>query len=779
MKTDPELQVGDIAITTGFYSANDGGGASYNLLSTPANIGQYPADEWSRISLAREGLYAEIIVSDEVSICQLGAFPVTKFQKWATGHEKNTHDDPNYRDCHDNLMAYLNLCRRQGHTYLLTCPPGHFFTSPAFLVIGEDHGVRIRGASPKEYGPHNATVFHAWEKGQEYIWTLSGSERICHKDYPYIQASGVNVSNISFSGLHGGGNYPENLYSPIAGIIAVGMCNSNFESLDFSFIGGSGMVLCNTQETVFGFVSVVGCGAFYKGHVMPCIWYAQMMGKDGFARTILERTDDVYCEYKSRRNCSANYYDYIDAEATGGSIIHADRGAVFTHSEICNIQWEGSFACFSNMKNLAYDFILADGNKDYSLDNNIHLDSHPNEKTIRCGAFSGWGHDVTIHSITHTWNPMGYAAWYDGTMYRIQKIAAIVLNKEDTDKYNNVHLIDYNYRQKFPVYWIEKPERGELHQRVFSLDTPLPPNADIIRCYDGTPTPNLNFAGHLSNDVFYPALAPNTYMSCHYDPEANAPAHLTAYSPHKNGFFIMNYRANKHYFARIKTSRITQETRPTKPQITIYVTYQEKGIEKNHTFRTGVSRHGEFCYIDLHFGNARIDDNSPVRIWMGDRGGATPIIWDCIKEMDTSPIYSDFAPFSDYNWNGRLWFDTRSNVLRKCVSVHEPACYQLNYSDNKKLQPGTLSISIENENLDIAISQKEVEETTDNESLTKLIAQKISAKKYATMIIRNAIIFVGKNKIDTKAQPTVVSNSIGCDVNIEILSPATEEDQWE
>ena len=780
MQQDTTLHKGDVAITKGFYKANDGGGATYNIIEAPGNLLLHPADGWTLIQLASKHLFADLLISgDEVSLCQLGAIPVRNFGAWATGHDHCTHDDPNYRDCHDNLMAYINLCKRRNKIYLLTCPAGHYFTSPAFLVIGQDKGVRIRGASPKDYGHRNETTFHAWQKGQDYIWTISGAEQLCHKSYPYIQASGVNITNISFSGQHGGGNYPQNQYSPVAALIAVGMCNSNFDSLNFEYIGGSAMVLCNTQETVFGFLSVTSSGAFYKGRVMPCIWYAQIMGKNGYARRILGRTDEDYTTYDSKRNCSANYINYIDAEGIGGSIIHADRGAKFTHSEIGNIQWEGSFCDFSNMRNGGYDHLKADGQKDYSMDPNTRADKYPKEKTVLCGAFSGWGHDITIHAITHTWNPMGYLAWYDSTMYRVRKVAAIVLPKESINQYCNVHLIDYNYRQEFPVCWIEKPEEGVLHDRVFSLDTPLPASSKIVRCLGGTPLPGINIAGTPPQDVLYPGTTTRQYNSCHYDKDASAPLHLVAYSASKDAHFTMTYRANRHYFARIKPREVKMKTdEGGGTYASVYATYHENGVEKSVLFDCRVRRCGEFSYINLHFGKAKIDDNSPVKIWMGGMGGSTLAEWDCIKEMDTAPVYAASAPTSDYNWVGRLWNDTQSGKLRKCKAVKRPALFRIMPRCAEGLKAGTLSLSIEGDEVKLDFSPEEAAAITSDAALAKAIATKLRSAKFAAEASDGVVYLSGKKKTVASA-PTMSANATGCTMTAEVWKAAVTKESWE
>lgn len=78
MKADNKLKVGDMAITLGYYEANDGGGAEYNILS-----GSYTDDGGSYHELDNN-LFAELIIkNNKINVKCFGAYG------------DNEHDDTN------------------------------------------------------------------------------------------------------------------------------------------------------------------------------------------------------------------------------------------------------------------------------------------------------------------------------------------------------------------------------------------------------------------------------------------------------------------------------------------------------------------------------------------------------------------------------------------------------------------------------------------------------------------------------------------------------------
>lgn len=66
MKADNKLKVGDMAITLGYYSANDSGNSEYRIVS-----GNYVDDGDSYHELEND-LFAELIVNNEINPIQFG-----------------------------------------------------------------------------------------------------------------------------------------------------------------------------------------------------------------------------------------------------------------------------------------------------------------------------------------------------------------------------------------------------------------------------------------------------------------------------------------------------------------------------------------------------------------------------------------------------------------------------------------------------------------------------------------------------------------------------------
>ena len=66
MKADNKLKVGDMAITLGYYEANDGGGAEYKIVS-----GNYTDDGGSYHELEND-LFAELIIRGEINVLTYG-----------------------------------------------------------------------------------------------------------------------------------------------------------------------------------------------------------------------------------------------------------------------------------------------------------------------------------------------------------------------------------------------------------------------------------------------------------------------------------------------------------------------------------------------------------------------------------------------------------------------------------------------------------------------------------------------------------------------------------
>lgn len=69
MKADNKLKAGDMAITLGYYEANDGGNGEYKIVNNSQLV-----DDGGSVHDLDNGLKATIIINDSVNIKQFGAY---------------------------------------------------------------------------------------------------------------------------------------------------------------------------------------------------------------------------------------------------------------------------------------------------------------------------------------------------------------------------------------------------------------------------------------------------------------------------------------------------------------------------------------------------------------------------------------------------------------------------------------------------------------------------------------------------------------------------------
>ena len=125
MKTYQGLVEGDMAITLGYYEANDGGKAEYYVTE---NVNNITTNDGFHI-LLDNGLVANLLIENNtVSILQIGG----KRQK------NNVHFDNK-----NTILAYINKNKNSAVKFSLFFPYGIYYTSPVqinsnhFSLIGE------------------------------------------------------------------------------------------------------------------------------------------------------------------------------------------------------------------------------------------------------------------------------------------------------------------------------------------------------------------------------------------------------------------------------------------------------------------------------------------------------------------------------------------------------------------------------------------------------------------------------------------------------------------
>lgn len=143
-------KVGDMVITLGYYSENDGGGATY-LITNFDDV----ADDCSIVDLDN-GLKAYFKFDyDRISLKQIG------------GKSEKSFDNKIYID------KYIAMCERDNKTYELFIPYGKWYFSPT--LIYRKNGVNIKGVGVFPGGDtQDGSILAPINDIQDYIWKLGG-----------------------------------------------------------------------------------------------------------------------------------------------------------------------------------------------------------------------------------------------------------------------------------------------------------------------------------------------------------------------------------------------------------------------------------------------------------------------------------------------------------------------------------------------------------------------------------------------------------------------------
>ena len=833
LKVATGLQAGDVIMTRGYYKAGDGGAAFYRVCTITSEVSSNWSDSqqryypWFLIPLAVTNLYAIIIpFNDKVNIMQLGGMPVATIANQAiqTIQKANAQGANYWRDTHDNFLSYIYLCKYLNRVIELNLPAGHFFTTPCYMVISGDKGIRVKGAAGRQYGHDSCSMLHPWQNGQDYVWTISGSEYLLQEGYSYIGTTGVCMENIGFSGLTGGGERVTDICDAKVYLVMSGLADSTFDNLLFKGTHGLPMLIDKTQETHFGKLMFQGCGAFMYGYAFGCIYFPDLNpdvnnpNKPNLVRNIWGVNTLFYGEKDSdgkyingygtcHRNCSALYFEYIEAEGIAGSIIHSET-TEFTHSEIGNIQWEGTFSGYScrsgNMDDstkIGASYLNSKQSDGYSLSgtSNALTAENPNpsvytkEKTIYCGALTGFCYEIQIVSISQTWGTNSYIAGYEDTFYRVYQAGAIVYDYHVIyNQYSIIHLDNYYNRSNYPlpVYVTVPNDSGSSEYTTFVLGMPVEYDTKWLKPNKG-PAPIVNIAPHRFLDIpdrTYPGLITDSgYYRAFYDADSQAPAHISAWGPNTPFF----YRAGYHYFARVKLKSIRNDRIEND---TSSLTYQylrcfkgAAGIDNsvdclNGKFRP--SAYNEWFVTDITPDYTKVSDRNTLYFQPGAFYGPNMVI-DYIQAIPNI-CYQPSTPATSTTWLGRLWYDTVNNVMKKCTQVHRNAIFKLTATYSNNLQAGTIVLNIEGTEVSLSITEANLVDITSNATFAYYIMLKLrNAKYFAQMAYRpssysdaqtNIVYFNAKSYKNQTIE--LVSNSVGGTIVVEVSTNCISSDTW-
>ena len=301
-----DLNAGDICITLGYYSANDGGHGMYVVRNKTASE---PGEGF--VHLINNGLIAELIFNDnKVNFRQLGALS-----------EQDTTF--NHIDCKNYLDIYLNYMSINSNSHLkLVIPSGIWVFSETLI---NTPNVDIEG-EPQFFNNFNTngTIITALTN-QRYVWKLGDNGNFDYSN-PQDTKRQINVSGMTFSsGLYENVSKPTSLFAIEKSALYIdNICFCNFKRLNFNYIYGTALALSTCWELYFDILNF----RYIFDHNKPCMLF-----------------DDVHLAAGvGFPNISAVEINSIMFEVCNGDYVDFSKDSSFTNSIINYINIEGSFA---------------------------------------------------------------------------------------------------------------------------------------------------------------------------------------------------------------------------------------------------------------------------------------------------------------------------------------------------------------------------------------------------------------------------------------------------
>lgn len=305
-----ELVSGNVAKTKGFYSPNDGGGATYLIRSSlntrlngyaQENIKQNDwksryvyssplVDDISLIQLS-DDLYAELVIEEGsfVNLRQVGGRPL---------------EDGIKIDNKDALDIAITFIKRKKYFRSIYIPSGHWCFS-AYIVQN-----KIRTSAGYEglkiFGDGVTSVCMPFNNSQYYIFRVGTYNS---SDIPAYETRGGELYNLAFQC----GNYDlsqplkqlygEDKYVTTSAIFIQNATYSSFRNLTFKYVFNTCLLVVSDYESHFELLKFHCCGGVRNSKVYPVI----QLDKSGYS-------------YAS--SVSANWFTFMHFDSCVGPYIY-------------------------------------------------------------------------------------------------------------------------------------------------------------------------------------------------------------------------------------------------------------------------------------------------------------------------------------------------------------------------------------------------------------------------------------------------------------------------
>lgn len=325
-----DLKIGDIVQTIGYYSVNDGGCATYKIVSSATADGYF-------VHQLSNGLFAELIIENNtVNIKQIGARPQDK--------ENNKYDIKPYLE---NYIAELN---KRDTTIKLYIPAGIWHTSP--VVLYRPTGFNIHGDKNFETWWYGGTVITSLNDNQDYVIQLGTNEV---EDELHIMQNfvfdDITISSAEFEYREDRGCFVcsgnKNITNALKLLYAT---FGNLNNLFFSHIVGSAIKITSCWE-LFSNVIHFRYISSYNSGVM-----------------ILGTRDTSVNGNANISNCE---FGILNFEGCHGDLILSEKSSYFLHSKIGSIMFEDhTFTLTDEVYTAITDGVIPEDTEHFRIINN-------------------------------------------------------------------------------------------------------------------------------------------------------------------------------------------------------------------------------------------------------------------------------------------------------------------------------------------------------------------------------------------------------------------------